>query len=91
MSYKKLFSRNRIFYLNNNKNNKEKEKKIKFYSFFLYSTVPNSVFNKSRIATLITSDRFGYTFKFTNSSMPERYATLQFEEISNEFGHMACY
>lgn len=41
------------------------------YSFL--KTVLSSTLSKSRIATRITSDRFGYMFILTNSSIPSRY------------------
>ena len=52
---------------------KIKEKIKKIYS--LRKIVASSLFNKSLIATLITSERFGYILLFTNSSIPLIYAS----------------
>ena len=38
----------------------------------------SSVFKRSRMATRITSDRLGYIFWFTRSSIPARYASQFF-------------
>jgi len=56
---------------------KEKEGKsyISYYSLTFLKIEESSVLSKSRIATRMTSERLGYRFILTNSSIPVRYAS----------------